>query len=135
MAQTKKKKTTTAKRRPPRQTFIGQRLIAGMTEIHDALADGVDLRERFTVREVEVARPGTYSLADVRRVRQSLNMSQSVFAAALGVSVMLVRAWESGAREVSPLAGRLLDLVTTDPTAFAARVVRRTGATRPAKAG
>lgn len=45
-----------------------------------------------------------------------LNVSQPVFAQLLGISAVLVRWWERGARSPAPIARRLLDQV--DPKRF-----------------
>jgi putative transcriptional regulator len=77
---------------------------------------------RFTVRTVEVAAPRVYTAAMIRRVRNSLGMSQALFAQVVGVSPSLVRAWELGTRDPSPLARRLLDQVADRPSSFASLV-------------
>jgi putative transcriptional regulator len=101
----------------------GQRIIAGLAELHDALSAGADLAERFTVRQVEIVEPKNYGKSGVRRLRDTLGMSQAVFAAALGVSAELVRPWEIGKRPVGAMAARLLEIVESDPGAFRRRVM------------
>jgi putative transcriptional regulator len=77
---------------------------------------------RFTVRTVEVAPPRVYTPATIRGVRDSLGTSQALFAQIIGVSPSLVRAWELGTRDPSPLARRLLDQVANHPNSFVSLV-------------
>jgi DNA-binding transcriptional regulator YiaG len=51
-----------------------------------------------------------------------MGVSQAVFARLLGVSVVLVKSWEAGTREPSPLARRLLDTIRANPPAWLATV-------------
>ncbi len=50
---------------------------------------------------------------DVRRARKALELSQSKFAALLGVTVLTVKRWESGARGVRPPIAQLIRLLVT----------------------
>ncbi|MGV7211307.1 helix-turn-helix domain-containing protein [Oxalobacteraceae bacterium A2-2] len=49
--------------------------------------------------------------ADIRRLRQELNVSQDVFASYLGTSTSTVKRWESSANSPNPLAQRLLHII------------------------
>jgi len=80
---------------------------------------------RFTVRTVQIQEPSKYSANAIRRLRERLELSQTLFAKLIGVSASLIRAWELGAREPSPLARRLLDQVDANPAVFAAFVSSR----------
>ena len=53
---------------------------------------------------------------DVKKIRKRLNMTQKLFAAALGVSVKTVEAWESGINTPSGIANRMLELLSQDST-------------------
>src|SRR3954453_13312123 len=85
-----------ARRRKPAGRNVGERIIAGLTEVRDALASGKPLREQFTVRTYRLIEPGTYDAAAVRRTRERLHASQTLFAKLIGASPGLVRAWEIG---------------------------------------
>jgi putative transcriptional regulator len=74
---------------------------------------------RLTLRTIEVDEPSDYRAKDVKRVREELNVSQAVFAQLVGVSDVLVRSWERGAREPAPIARRLLDQIRAYPDRFA----------------
>lgn len=53
--------------------------------------------------------------SDVKNIRQSLDMTQMIFAAVMGVSVKTVEAWESGINTPSGTAKRMLSLLKSDP--------------------
>jgi putative transcriptional regulator len=103
-----------AKRRPTSR--IGQEIIQGLKEIRDALASGVPLERRFTVRTVSLPpKPNEYTAAKVRATRDLVGASQAVFASLVGVSTVLAQSWEQGYRKPSPLARRVLDEINRDP--------------------
>ncbi len=73
---------------------------------------------QVTVREVDVAAPREYGPADVRAVRESMHVSQGVFAMLVGVSPETVENWEQGLIEPRPMARRLLDLIAANPVGY-----------------
>jgi putative transcriptional regulator len=82
--------------------------------LRDALAfergRAVDLR----VTEMP-AQPRAMKPAEIRKVRESLNASQAVFASFLCVSTKAVQAWEQGVRRPRSTALRLLDIAKKNP--------------------
>ena len=52
---------------------------------------------------------------DVRRIRESLNLSQNQFAALVHVSVKTLRNWEQGIRRPGGAAAALLTAIRNDP--------------------
>jgi putative transcriptional regulator len=76
-------------------------------------------RAKVTARSVDVVAPPVYDQADIRRVRERLGVSQTVFAELIGASASTVRAWERGVREPSEMARRLIALAERDPQVFA----------------
>jgi putative transcriptional regulator len=52
---------------------------------------------------------------DVRRIRRSLNLSQSQFAALIHVNVKTLRNWEQGVRAPGGAAAALLTAIKNDP--------------------
>jgi DNA-binding transcriptional regulator YiaG len=102
---------------------LGQRIGDSLEELRDALRSGRPLRERFTVRTIEIAEPAAYGSKQVRRIRDRLAVSQGVFANLLGVSAELVQHWEQGIVSPRPLARRLLDEINRDPAGFLVRNV------------
>lgn len=75
---------------------------------------------QITVRRVDVPQPGRYTPIAVRRLRQTLGVSQPLFALLMGVSTVLVQSWEQGQRTPSPMARRLLDEIRRDPQRWVA---------------
>ena len=117
------------KRKTVRRT-AGAKIIAALSELAESLEAGAEIG---TVRTVELPdEPGEYDPVGVRATRAMLKTSQAVFARLLGVSTILVRSWESGARAPSRLARRLLDEIHREPARWAAMAHRpkRTAATR-----
>ena len=55
-----------------------------------------------------------HSSADIKAIRKQLNMTQRLFAAALGVSAKTVEAWESGINAPSGIANRMLEMLSQD---------------------
>ena len=85
---------------------------------------------QLTARTIEVAEPSAYDGRKVKQIRSRLNVSQAVFASLVGVSTVLVRSWERGARLPTPMANRLLDQIRRNPEQFVAMI----NATSPALA-
>jgi DNA-binding transcriptional regulator YiaG len=75
-----------------------------------------------TVSKVSVTAAGRHTPASIKQLRLGLQISQAIFAQGLGVSTVLVQGWEQGVREPSPLARRLLDIVSRDPAGWLAGV-------------
>src|SRR2546421_4583815 len=95
---------------------VGERLVAALKELDEALASGEPLEKRFTVRTVErLPEPSVYNAAKVRATRQLVGASQAVFARLVGVSRIQAQSWERGVRTPSKLACRLLDEINRDP--------------------
>jgi len=110
------KEKLASKKRPPRYPTVGERLVAGLKELHDALKSGEPLERHFTVRTVErIAEPHPYSPLKIRATRELVGASQAVFAQLLGVSKIQAQSWERGVRKPSKLACRLLDEINRDP--------------------
>jgi len=59
--------------------------------------------------------PPAVTATDVRALRQSLHMSQAVFAATLNVSPKTIQSWEQGRREPSDAALRMIQVVQLNP--------------------
>ncbi len=120
----------TRKAKKTRMTKAGKEILAALTEIKQAIDDGVPLSERFTVREVEVEEPGEYDAAKVCRTRARLGVSQAVFARIVGVSTILVQSWECQKRTPNPLARRVLDEINRDPKRWSMMMHSIGGSTR-----
>jgi putative transcriptional regulator len=96
-----------------------------------------------TLKTTVITRIATPMAArDVRRVRETLQASQAVFANYLNVSPKLVQAWEGNRRQPTGPALVLLRLIEKEPalvdTIFQYKVIKRgskAGAERRRKAG
>jgi len=70
------------------------------------------------VRNIIVAPLNIYTGMDIKRLRTQQNMTQKLFADALGVSKKTVEAWEAGTNTPSGTANRMLDLLSQDNNLF-----------------
>ena len=59
-----------------------------------------------------------YEIADVKVIREMLNVSQSEMAKALGTSVDTIKSWESGRRNPTGLAAKVLATIRANPAFF-----------------
>lgn len=114
--------------RKPRQTF-GERLIQAMGEVV-AIERGdkkpaAVRRYAVTAREVEAEPAPELDAADVRKIRQDLEISQPVFAAVLNVSPETVKSWEQGKAPPGGAAARLLQIVQLRPDVLRATILPR----------
>lgn len=70
------------------------------------------------VDKVTIAPLNTYNGAEVKAIRTGQNMTQRLFAEALGVSVKTVESWEAGTNKPSGAASRMLELLQQDNSLF-----------------
>lgn len=102
---------------------LGDRLIAGLESVVEALQSGEPLEKRLTVRTVKLdLTPREYGPDDVKAVRAKLGASQALLARFLGVSVQAVRHWEQGTRPVPTIAARYLDDLQEFPELWTRRI-------------
>src|SRR5262249_36671874 len=102
---------------------FGEMLIASLEK---ALAykrgeprEGTRVVTRHTARTSRVAPPPRFKPEQIGAIRESLGLSQPVFAAAPNISPTTVQAWEQGLREPAGAARRLLQLAQCSPGRFA----------------
>jgi DNA-binding transcriptional regulator YiaG len=102
--------------RRERMTAKGREIVASLNEAVEVERAGIALEARFTVRTVEMPEdPKSYDANAVRTTREKIGASQAIFAHLMGVSPMLVRAWEQAQRKPARWARRLLDEMNRDP--------------------
>lgn len=102
--------------KPGQMSAKGREIVASLREAIAVERSGVPIESRFTVRTIELpAEPGAYDANRVRATRDRIGVSQPIFARLIGVSVVLVRAWEQGQRAPALWARRLLDEINRDP--------------------
>lgn len=86
---------------------------------------------RYTVAEAEVTPPPHYRARQIREIRDQMELSQPIFAAALNVSADTIRAWEQGKREPDGPTLRLLEVAEQHPELFLNKLRKRTRGSRP----
>lgn len=57
-----------------------------------------------------------FTAEEIKNIRNNLSMTQSIFAAVLGVSVKTVEAWEAGTNIPIGTARRMISMLQEDPT-------------------
>ena len=97
-------------------------MAAGMKAIERMISSGKRPTEAFTARTIEIPDPCAYGARDVRALRDSLHVSQAIFARLLGVSKILVQKWEAGDNAPSPMARRLMDSIKANPPGWLSTV-------------
>jgi putative transcriptional regulator len=103
---------------------IGQWIGEGFKQIADSLKTAKKTgRPTLTRHRVSLNLISTkYSPKTVRKTRDLLGCSQSIFARFLGVSISTVRNWEQGVNEPEHVARRLMDEIRHDPVYWKKRL-------------
>jgi putative transcriptional regulator len=87
-------------------------IIGGVTDVI------AHIRGKQTLRKTVIAvpdEPPAYTAEEVRKLRQTLQLSQGLFAKVLNVSVNTVRKWEQNERHPSGPSARLLQIAQVHP--------------------
>ena len=102
---------------------IAEELIAGFTELADALEANVDLGAKFNCYQMKLdLKPQTYTPELVKETRKLLGASQTIFARFLGVSPSTVSQWEQGHNIPKPMACRFMDEIRQNPAYYKKRL-------------
>ncbi|SES83738.1 NadS family protein [Thorsellia anophelis] len=80
-------------------------------ELKASLEEAVDIKNGLNTNAIRKR----YELADVKELRQQLNVSQSELAIALGTSLDTIKSWESGRRNPTGLAAKVLATIKSNP--------------------
>ncbi|MEW5561210.1 NadS family protein [Enterobacteriaceae bacterium C23F] len=83
-------------------------------ELKASLEEAVEIKEG----KKAAGRVTRYEIADVKAIREQLNVSQSEMAAALGTSVDTIKSWESRRRNPTGLAAKVLAVIQSNPAFF-----------------
>ena len=83
-------------------------------ELKTSLEEAVEIKQGLK----EPARVTRYAIADVKAIREHLNVSQSEMAKALGTSVDTIKSWESKRRNPTGLAAKVLATIKENPAFF-----------------
>jgi len=103
---------------------VSRDILDGLTEFRDALSSGKPVSDKLTCRKVKLnLKPTPYDPELVKVTRATLNVSQSVFAEFIGVSLNTLRAWEQGDNPVTGAAARLMDEIRQQPDYWRRRVL------------
>jgi len=86
-------------------------IISGLNEAVEFSKGNLNTIKR---RTVTIAPIPNYDAQRIKKIRASLNLTQRIFAKALGVSVKTVEAWESGRNKPQGSAARFLQLIEID---------------------
>lgn len=82
-----------------------------MTGLSEAVEDAKSKKKMLKRRVVTVMPVKEYQPEEVKKIRNTVGMSQKIFASYLGVSDKTVEAWESGTNHPSGAASRLLNMM------------------------
>lgn len=85
-----------------------------MAGLNEAVEDARSKKKTLKRRAVTVIPVKKYRPDEVKKIRNTVGMSQKIFASYLGVSDKTVEAWESGTNHPSGAASRLLNMIEMD---------------------
>ncbi|MRS13284.1 helix-turn-helix domain-containing protein [Enterobacteriaceae bacterium RIT691] len=83
-------------------------------ELKASLEEAVEIKEGNKAP----SRVTRYEIADVKAIREQLNVSQSEMALALGTSIDTIKSWESRRRNPTGLAAKVLAVIKSNPAFF-----------------
>ncbi|KNC90714.1 NadS family protein [Trabulsiella odontotermitis] len=86
--------------------------------IFDELKSSLEEAVEIQAGKRAPARVTRYDVADVRAIREQLNVTQSEMAKALGTSVDTIKSWESRRRNPTGLAAKVLKVIRDNPAFF-----------------
>ena len=100
-------------------------MVEGLHELCDAVETGAPMEQTATVRTYQIDLvPPELPPPAIRAIRDSLGLSQALFAAFLGVGLPTVRSWEQGQREPSTWARRFLGEIRDNPRYWREKLAR-----------
>ena len=85
-------------------------------ELKSSLEEAVEIHNG----RKSASRVTRYEVADVRAIREQLNITQSEMAKALGTSVDTIKSWESKRRNPTGLAAKVLNVIRENPAFYKA---------------
>jgi putative transcriptional regulator len=109
---------------PEMKKSVADRIVGRLQEFTKALENKEVISERFNCRKVELnLKPQPYDPQKVKETRQTLGVSQALFALFLGVSVKTVHSWEQGVNAPSDMACRFMDEIRRNPEYMRGRLL------------
>jgi putative transcriptional regulator len=106
---------------PPIKTNTDWAAVAALTheQVHAAALSDPDAQPLPAGTEEELAKLGLIRIPNVKRLRESLGMTQEAFAAAYRIPVGTLRDWEQGRKRPDAPACAYLTIIARDPKAVA----------------
>lgn len=83
-------------------------------DLKASLEEAVEIKQGMT----EPSRTTRYKVADVKAIREQLNVSQSEMAKVLGTSIDTIKSWETKRRNPTGLAAKVLATIQDNPDFF-----------------
>ena len=83
-------------------------------ELKASLEEAVEIKNGTKIP----ARVTRYELVDVKAIRKNLNITQSEMAKVLGISLDTIKSWETGRRNPTGLAAKVLATIQANPKYF-----------------
>ncbi|EHN8900907.1 NadS family protein [Enterobacter hormaechei] len=88
--------------------------------IFDELKSSLEEAVEIHCGRKAASRVTRYEVADVRAIREQLNITQCEMAKALGTSVDTIKSWESKRRNPTGLAAKVLNVIRENPAFYKA---------------
>ena len=106
---------------PPIKTNTDWAAVAALTDeqIHAAALSDPDAQPLPAGTEEELAKLGLIRIPNVKRLRESLGMTQEAFAAAYRIPVGTLRDWEQGRKRPDAPARAYLKIIARNPKVVA----------------
>lgn len=82
-------------------------------------------KSKCTVRTVSVVPIQKYSKEDIKRIRTTNKMSQTIFAEVIGVATKTVESWESGYNKPNGTALRMFQLLENNSDEILDKIIVR----------
>jgi DNA-binding transcriptional regulator YiaG len=98
---------------------LAKELIEGLEETLEKLKVGGIASVKYTVLEIP---PDVLHPIHIKQIRESLGLSQQLFADFIAASASAVRAWEQGAKTPTPMAKRFMVAMRDDPEYWQAKL-------------
>lgn len=87
-----------------------------LSSINDAIEYEKGNSKKARTRVVKVESIPSFSAEEIKLIRNSLKLTQNIFASLMGVHIKTVEAWESGTNKPSGTAQRLLSIYKNNPS-------------------
>jgi DNA-binding transcriptional regulator YiaG len=115
--------STAKAKRIPKSSEDESKFADDLAALRALRESGGRLEDYFTVHHVRFnLDPRAYKSEEIKRVRDKLRISQTLFAQLLGVDPKTVRSWEQGSRKPSRMACRFIEEIEAAPKHWRGRL-------------